>query len=131
MELRELASKLRVLGLEDAVTAARAEGTVEGFVSLVRGRPGARGHVPAQAAYAADLLGLPAHLGFVLSELCREAEAGERAWPDSDELASIPFHDVCYGLLLPLEGLAQPRARRLFGMSGPGRLDSQGRLALL
>lgn len=124
---------LRFVEPDDVLAEAKALGPVEGFLHLVRGLPGRKDLAPEAVAEAQEALGLPDHLAFILEQLARETFAGERAPPGPDVLDSIPFHDVCYGLLLPLSGVSPQRAQRLFGLRGPGgeRLDAPGRRKLV
>ncbi|MCW8139837.1 MAG: ATP-dependent DNA ligase [Planctomycetota bacterium] len=123
---------LRFVEPDDLAAEARALGPVEGFVHLVRDLPGRRGIGRRTAAEAAEALGLPDHLAFCLERLCALAERGEAPWPEAAHLDAVPFHDVCYGLLLPLAGLAPQRCQRVFGLRGPAqRLDAPGRRALV
>ncbi|MBL4849129.1 MAG: hypothetical protein JKY65_26690 [Planctomycetes bacterium] len=122
---------VRVLSPEDLVEGARARGLVEGYRLLAAKLPGRQQQD--RFAYASEQLGLPDHLSFALQyELAeREGEGGEL--PTESHFTSIPFHDLCYGLLLPLDGLSTRRSQRMFGLRGPyaERLDSQGRRRLV
>lgn len=123
---------LRFVEVDEVAVDARALGPVEGFLHLVRGVPGQHGVDRRVAARARDALGLPDHLAFCLERLAERARRGEGPWPEATHFDAIPFHDVCYGLLLPLAGLAPARCQRVFGLRGPAaRLDAQARRALV
>lgn len=127
------ADAVRVLAGGDVAAEARALGPVAGFVYLVRALPGQRRRSPwATFRWAQEALGLPDHLVNALGQLVLAAERGEGPWPAEGLLDSVPFHDVCYGLLLPLSGLAPARSLRLFGVRGPTgeRLDTKARRRL-
>jgi DNA ligase-1 len=124
------ASDFRVLAADAVASQARSRGPVAGFLQLSQQVPG-RARRRRDVRYAQSALGLTDHLAFALGEQVRKHEAGEGPPPQPGQFDSIPFHDLCYGLLLPLEGLAPARAKRLFGLAGPGRLDAKGRRALV
>jgi DNA ligase-1 len=123
---------LRFVEVEELAAEAKALGPVEGFLHLVRDLPGKRGLDRGIALEAAEALRLPDHLHFCLERLAERAERGEGEWPERAVFDAIPFHDLCYGLLLPLSGLAPARCQRLFGLRGPAvRLDAPARRALV
>lgn len=123
---------LRFVEVEELAAEARALGPVEGFLHLVRDLPGRHGVDRRTAAEAAEALGLPDHLAFCLERLAEQAERGLAPWPEAAHFDALPFHDVCYGLLLPLAGIAPARCQRVFGLRGPAtRLDSPARRALV
>lgn len=68
--------------------------------------------------------GLAPHLGFVLPQLLAENSLTR------DSLNSIPFHNLCRGLFLPLAGLPVHQTHRLFGVTVP-RLDRESRESLV
>ena len=102
----------------DAVRDARALGPVRGFFELVRGIPGRPLATSADFGFAAERLGLPDHLSLVLEAEARRVEAGAEE-PPADWLASISFHDLCYGVVVPLSDLKPTRIGRLFGVEPP------------
>ncbi|MGE0710522.1 MAG: hypothetical protein AB7N76_18035 [Planctomycetota bacterium] len=122
--------EMHVLEVEDLVRDARARGVVEGF--RVLGRP-LFDRRSDRFAFAREALGLPHHLAFALEAELLAAEASGAAPPGPQHFSSISFHDVCYGLLLPLDGLSTRRAQRLFGLTGPyeERLDGKARRELV
>ena len=123
------AKEMRVLDVEDLVREARSKGTVGAYQALSQPLIGRRSN---RYAFAREHLGLPDHLTFALEkEIEQSEEEARELGPDC--LSSIPFHDLCYGLLLPLDGISPRRSQRLFGMSGPygERLDSKERRALV
>lgn len=129
------AEHVRVLSPEDLVAKAKGQGLVRGYQTLAQKLPGRqRGD---RFAYAREQLGLPDHLAFALQSELAEGEAErledeDAELPTESHFASIPFHDLCYGLLLPLDGLSPRRSQRLFGLKGrEERLDSQGRRQLV
>jgi len=129
--MTNLAESLRVIGEDTLVERARGLGLVRGFWELLEqplGEPRDRHAELRRMRDAQEALGLPDHLACALWRLWREARDEP---PPEGFLDSLPFHDVCYGLLLPLAGLAPARSQRLFGLRGPGRLDGAGRRALV
>lgn len=123
---------LRFVEVEELVAEAKDLGPVAGFLRLVGDLPGRQGVTPQVASAAGEALGLPDHLAFCLERLAARARAGEGPPPEPEVFDSIPFHDLCYGLLLPLAGLAPQRCQRLFGVRGPAeRLDTPRRRALV
>jgi len=129
----DLRDSFRFIDMDALAAEARGRGPVAGFTHLVRGLPGRRALDPAAVEEARTTLGLPDHLALVLERLSRDALEDQTAPPVDAVLDSIPFHDLCYGLLLPLAGVAPARARRLFGLRGPvaERLDAPARRALV
>lgn len=124
--------QMRVLETGDLAQEVSGLGPVAGYVHLVRGVPGRPRSRARDHAFAAETLSLPDHLAACLEQLVRRAERDEGPWPADGMFDAIPFHDVAYGLLLPLSGLAPARALRLFGLRGPSeRLDAAGRRALV
>lgn len=83
------------------------------------------GREPLDAGYLEDVLGLPVHLSFLLSEL------DERGEPGAGALASIPFYSLCRGLFLPLSALRPEKAAQLFGLQVEPPPDRESRLRLL
>lgn len=126
-----LAAAFRFVAPDVLERRARALGPVEGFVQLVRERPGRPEPGARDLAYARQVLGLPEHLALALEREVERARAGEGPWPHEGLFDSLPFHDLCWGLLLPLSGLPPSRCQRLFGRPGPERLDGRGRRALV
>lgn len=129
--MTNLAESLRVIGEDTLVERARGLGLVRGFWELLEqplGEPRDRHAELRRMRDAQEVLGLPDHLACALWMLWREAP-GEP--PPEGFLDSLPFHDVCYGLLLPLAGLAPARSQRLFGLRGRGRLDGAARRGLV
>lgn len=120
---------IRFVEPEEVVRHARAAGPVAGYLELTDQLPGRTRR--RDLSYAREKLGLPDHLAFALAAMVEEAAATGRPAPAPDAFASIAFHDVCYGLLLPLAGLPPARTQRLFGLSGGPRLDGPGRRALV
>lgn len=64
-----------------------------------------------------DEVPIPAHLRLIGGQL--------------DELASIPFHSLCKGLLLPLSGMHPQKAAHLFHIGFDPPPDAAGREALI
>ncbi|MEZ6187373.1 MAG: ATP-dependent DNA ligase [Planctomycetota bacterium] len=129
--MSDLAAAVRLIGADDVAERARDQGPVRGFWELLAqplGEPRSREAELARMRSAQDALGLPDHLACALWQRWRE---DPHEVPPEGFLDSLPFHDVCYGLLLPLAGLAPARSLRLFGLRGPGRLDGAGRRALV
>lgn len=123
---------LRHVEPEELAAEAKALGPVEGFVALVQDLPGTRGLTRRTAVQAAEALGLTDHVAFCLEKLVERARRGEGPPPEAATFDAIPFHDVCYGLLLPMAGLAPQRCQRMFGLRGPAqRLDAPARRALV
>lgn len=127
---------VRLLETGAVAEEARAMGPVAGYVHLVRGVPGRPRSRPRDHLFAAETLKVPDHLAECLRQLVERAERGEGPWPAEGVFDSIPFHDVCYAVLLPMASLAPARALRLFGVRGPvkgpdARLDAPARRALV
>ncbi len=76
--------------------------------------------------YVERTLGLPLHLRFAIES---RIDAGENV--DDNALASIPFHSLCKGLLLPLSMLHPDRAAAIFQLEIPPTPDTAAREALL
>jgi DNA ligase 1 len=122
---------LRILPPDAVAQRALRHGPVEGFLLLSQLVPG-KPQRQRDYHYAQRQLKLTDHLAFALREQAKRATAGEGSEPKAGQFDSIPFHDVCYGLLLPLEGMSPRRCMRLFGLRGPEeRLDSKERRALV
>ena len=123
----------RILSANALADEAQRMGPVEGYVHLVKGVPGRPKARPRDHQFAQYQLGLPDHLAACLAQQVTRAERDEGPWPTEGWLDSIPFHDVCYGLLLPLSGMAPARSLRLFGLRGPTgeRLDTKQRRQLV
>lgn len=77
-----------------------------------------------EESFLEEELGLPHHLATLLA--VRGADAvGEEA------LASIPFHSLCRGLVVPLCGMRAEKIAQLFGVRGEPAGDGKARAALL
>jgi DNA ligase-1 len=125
-----LRDALRILDSDALTDLARERGPVDGFLMLSEQIPGKR-RALRDFRYAKRALGLTDHLAFALAEQTKRARDDDGEPASRGQFDSIPFHDACYGLMLPLEGMAQRRSRRLFGLDGSPRLSSKQRRALV
>lgn len=85
------------------------------------------GRKAADPQYLENVLGVPLHLQFVISERMLE-DVGD---VPLDALDSIPFYSLCRGFLLPLSGLVPDRAAQLFGLVAPEPPDTAAREKML
>jgi DNA ligase-1 len=81
------------------------------------------------ADYLEDVLGLPLHVQFVVSQLAAARRAGSER--SLDELNTIPFHSLCRGLFIPLMRMHPEKAAQLFRLEIPPPPDTAGRAALV
>jgi DNA ligase-1 len=74
-----------------------------------------------EGSFLEQELGLPYHLATLL----------EQRGVVREDLASIPFHSLCRGLVVPLCGLRAEKIGQLFGVVGTPAGDGAARLAVL
>lgn len=132
MSPSDLGEHVRVLRSWDLIDEARERGPVAGFLQLSEQLPG-RKRTDDDFRYAERAMQLTDHVGFALTEEVKRARDDERTpMPGPTHFDSIAFHDVCYGLLLQLDGMSPQRCQRLFGLGGPEeRLNSKARRELV
>ena len=84
------------------------------------------GREAVSSSYLSEALGLPPHLELVVRAMLEE-HSGEYL----DALASIPFFSLCFGLFLPLSGMAPGKVAAVFGFQWEGALAARDREELL
>src|SRR5690606_2051822 len=89
---------------------------------------GALGSHRPSAKYLEDVLGLPLHVQFVVSQLAKQPPEEERSL---DELNTIPFYSLCRGLFIPLMRMHPEKAAQLFRLEITPPPDTAGRAALV
>ncbi len=90
---------------------------------------GALGSHRPSAAYMEDVLGMPLHVQFVVSQLSAAQRAGEDR--SLEELNTIPFYSLCRGLFIPLMRMHPEKAAQLFQLEIPSPPDTAGRGVLV
>lgn len=89
---------------------------------------GALGSHRPSAAYLEDVLGMPLHVQFVVSQLAKRPPEQHRSLA---ELNTIPFHSLCRGLFIPLMRMHPEKAAQLFRLEIAAPPDTSGRAELV
>lgn len=85
---------------------------------------GALGSHRPSAGYLENVLGLPLHVQFVVSQLSKRGRP-------LTELQTIPFYSLCRGLFIPLMRMHPEKAAQLFRLEIAPPPDTAGRAALV